>query len=555
MRGTTVTGAAGGPGRSSSAARTPPENRPALLTPVYSAIAIAAVLALILRGYLLVRSGLLSVTQYDDGPYFGSAVRLVHGMLPYRDYAFVQPPGITLLMSPVAALTYLTGTAWGLAIGRIATVLASTAAVVLGGLLVRHRGWLAVVVTCGILAIYPPGAAAAHTVLLEPWLVLACLAGAVVVFDGDRLAGKTSRLAWGGVLFGLGGAVKVWAIAPALVVFVLCLPSLRRAGIFAAGVAAGFLVPALPFAIAAPRQFYDSVVVAQLARVGFRVPVRDRLHDMIGLLPGQVWPDAAILAAAVAVAAAVVLSQAANWLIDRSPPPVLEWFATLTAGLVVAMFLWSTFFATHYAAFLMPFLALALALPIARLAANLRPTGGRGRTTRWQGPVAGALICVALVAAGVVEAQPGAGLLPVPVRTTAIERVIPPGACVVTDSASYLLLANRFVSDVPGCPAMVDSLGTDLALSGGRRPNSGAAGVPAVQAAWRYAFRHAQYVVLTYRGTLQCGRSPHPCGRIAWTPQLLAYFHASFRAVRHAFHFTVYARRGLAAHAPAALPR
>ena len=29
---------------------------------------------------------------YDDGVYLGAATRLVHGVLPYRDFDFVQPP-------------------------------------------------------------------------------------------------------------------------------------------------------------------------------------------------------------------------------------------------------------------------------------------------------------------------------------------------------------------------------------------------------------------------------------------------------------------------------
>ncbi len=178
-------------------------HRTAWLSPVNLAIAVTTLVALVLRGYLLVRPGVLTVTQYDDGPYFGSAVRLVHGVLPYRDFAFVQPPGITVLLSPVGLLTYLTGTAWGLGIARILTLLAGSAAVALTGLLVRHRGILAVLLACGVVAIYPPAANASHTVLLEPWLVLFCLIGAVTVFDGDRITASTRRLVWGGVMFGL----------------------------------------------------------------------------------------------------------------------------------------------------------------------------------------------------------------------------------------------------------------------------------------------------------------------------------------------------------------
>jgi len=227
---------------------------------------------------------LLGVTEYDDGPYFGSAVRLVHGSMPYRQFVLVQPPGITLLMSPAALLSYWTGTAWGLAIGRILTLLAGTAGVALAGLLVRHRGLLAVLVTCGITAVYSDAVAAAHTVLVEPWLVLFCLAGALAVFDRDRITTSTKRLAWGGVLFGFAGAVEAWAIVPVIVLAALCLPRLKRAAIYAGGVAAGFLIPVLPFALAGPRQFYHSLITAQ---VGYRahaarVGVLSRLRDMIG---------------------------------------------------------------------------------------------------------------------------------------------------------------------------------------------------------------------------------------------------------------------------------
>ena len=157
------------------------------ITPVTAVITVATLLALGLRIYLLARPGyLLGVTEYDDGPYFGSAVRLVDGILPYRSFVLVQPPGITLLMVPAALMAKVIGTAGGMVIGRILTMLASAAAVVLGGLLVRHRGLLAVIVCCGIIAVYPDSVLTARTVLVEPWLVLFCLAGALAVFDGDR---------------------------------------------------------------------------------------------------------------------------------------------------------------------------------------------------------------------------------------------------------------------------------------------------------------------------------------------------------------------------------
>jgi hypothetical protein len=83
---------------------------------------------------------------------------------------------------------------------------------------------------------------------------------------------------------------------------------------------------------------------------------------------------------------------------------------------------------------------------------------------------------------------------------------------------------------------MVDSLGTDLALGGGRRPSSGAGQIPAVTAAWRQAFSAAQWVLLTPKSFL----------RIPWSNAALrAYFHSHFRLVRHMNTYSLYARDGL----------
>ncbi len=517
--------------------------RPTWLTPVNVVIIVTTLVALGLRLYYqYTRPGyLFGVTEYDDGPYFGSAVRLVHGSLPYRDFILVQPPGITLLMSPAALLTYLTGTTWGLAVGRLLTVLAGTAAVLLAGLLVRHRGVLAVLLTCGIMAVYSDAVAAAHTVLVEPWLVLFCMAGAVAVFDGDRITASTRRLAWGGAAFGFAGAVEGWAIVPVLIVAALCLPQLRRAAVFAGGVAAGFLIPALPFFIAAPSQFYRSLITAQ---VGYRahavrVGVLLRLKNIIGFPYTLTWSQGTVLLVALAIVVFVIVTQAAAAAITRRPQPILDWFATVTAALVVAMFLWPPQFHYHFAAFLAPFLALTIALPVSRLLADAPPGTAGAAAKRRLGWSAVGLAGLVLVVVAAFQARFESGVPHVigPIPAT-IDRIIPPGACVLTDQVSVTLAANRFVSDVPGCSPMVDSLGTDLALSDGLKPQTGAGNVPAVAAAWNRAFSHAQYVILTATNIR----------RIAWTPALDAYLANHFvRVYESPRRLILYVRKGLPA--------
>ena len=226
MSGTIARPAAGGPpGESrSDAGLTAAERRTGWLSPISLAIGVCTLLALGLRLLLLSRPGyLMGVTEYDDGPYFGSAVNLVHGILPYRSFILVQPPGITLLMVPSALLSEAIGTAHAMATGRILTTLASSAGVVLLGLLLRHRGLLAVIVGCGILAVYPDSVSTARTVLVEPWLVLFCLLGALALFDGNRLTSSRKRLFWSGVAFGFAGCIEVWAIFPVIVLLVMLL--------------------------------------------------------------------------------------------------------------------------------------------------------------------------------------------------------------------------------------------------------------------------------------------------------------------------------------------
>jgi alpha-1,2-mannosyltransferase len=518
------------------------------LSPAGAVIAVATLLGLALRAYQLARPGhLLGATEYDDGADFGSALRLVAGVIPYRDFITVQPPGITVLMIPAALLSKVASTAWSMAAARILTVAAGAASVLLGGLIVRHRGIVAVALTCGVLAVYPPAVQSAHTVLLEPWLVLFCLAGAAAIFSGDDLA-STRRLAWGGAALGFAGAVKVWAIVPVVVILVLCLPGTRRLLCCLAGVAAGFLIPVLPFTLTAPRQFYDSVIVAQLVRTDVRIPILYRIQEMTGLtLTTGTLPAAVVVAAGVAAAALLAVTLAAAWRVTRRRPPPLDVFAAVTAVLVIAVFLVPDDFYYHYAAFLAPFGAMTLGLSAARLLAAVPGSAlaqrlGARRSTRLPWVAAG---LAGLVMVVLPLALPWAENAPTPVYHTAeVQQIIPPGDCVLTDQASLLIAIDRFSSRVPGCSQMVDATGTDYVLAKGRNGLTAGA-VPAAAQVWRQAFGAAQYVWLTPQNYL----------RIAWTPALYRYFAEHFTLIPETSDpLLLYVRNGLHPHVPTVLP-
>ncbi len=532
-----------------SPARTARWDRPGRVNAV---IILATLLAVALRLYQLTRPQyLLGVTEYDDGTDFGSAVLLVHGYLPYRDFIIVQPPGITLLMAPVAALTKGMSTAAGMGVARVLTALAGGAAAGLAGLLVRHRGLLAVLASCGILAVFPGSIQAAHTVLLEPWVVLFCLLGALAVFDRDGLASSWPRLAWGGAAFGVAGAIKVWAVLPVVVICVLLLATrrLRQAGGYVAGVAVGFLLLVLPFAVLAPGRFYRSVVIAQLVRIdSVRIPLSYRLAQMAGL--SDFTNPAAVLVGLVTVLLVLLIvgSTLGAWRLTRQPPPLLEQFALGATAVTVAAFLWPADFYYHYAGFLAPFLALAVGLPLARVVDALAARPARAaRAGRPRRPRVAAVTCVVtaavlLVLAGI-QVYYESTLHPTGKQTSSgpaggagmvadVQRIVPPGSCVLTDQASYTIAADRFLSSWPGCVPIVDGVGSDYSLSRGLNAATGAGQDAAVRGLWLSALRGAQYVWL----------SPMSYKRIPWAaPAITDYFNRNFVPVNGVFG--LYARR------------
>ncbi len=480
---------------------------------------------------------------------------------------------------------------------------------------------------------------AAHTFLLEPWLNLFCLAGAVAIFDRDRLAGSAPRLSpaapraarWsdrtrllaGGLLFGFAVAIKIWALLPLAIAALLVLVAARRirpTATLAAGAAIGLGVPLLPFALLAPAALARGVLIGQLVRNanGSR-HLAQRLADLAGLGLHPFWPHerpllAAIVAALIGCCAAAYLPRSrpleggrllgrmllggrplgfrssdgpnARALDARRPDGhgldahaldahaldayaldayALDAYAAACAVAVTTMLLWPRLYYTHYGAFDAPFLALASALPVSRLTGRSRPTHpcgrlrtvpnlfgrpcltGRprtvpnpatsavnpagltgnpaesarnpGRPTMLQATVAAATVLL-IIGLGYRQFRAEAPLRGVQVSAAA-DLLIPAGACVVSNGAAFTVAADRFYSDVPGCPALVDPLGTMIAMTSGRYIYDTPAQLRSVVALWQTALDRAQYIWLT-SGSFQ---------EIPWNRPLDAYFTSHFRLI------------------------
>ncbi len=486
-------------------------------TPVYAVIAACTMAAVFLRFLQLSRPGyLLGVTEQDDGVLFGNAVRLVHGVIPYRDFVVVQPPGSIVLMAPVALLAKVTGTDWGLGIARLLTAGADCACVSLLGLLVRHRGALTAGVACGIYAVYPDALVASHTFLLEPWLNLFCLIGALLVFDGDRVA-DGRRLAWGGLAFGFAAAVKIWAVVPLAVLsfLVLLQRGPRLLLLLAAGAVTGLGVVFLPFLILAPGAAVEDPVISQLIRSGSGSgALLPRLTDMAGLSLFPGLPEAAVVLILLFIAAALVLGYLLAWLPAGRFPTALDWYVMAGTVAVILMLLWPYGYYTHYGAFAGPFIALALAL-----LAGLIAAAWHGKPVRTL--AAGVSAAAVIAGLGLRQLEVETHLQPWPSPAAEAGRLIPPGACVLTNKPVFTITANRFVPDTAGCPALVDSYGTLIAMTGGHQMQASRPVLDAVGAVWRSAFAQARYVWLV----------PPTQGEIPWTDSLHDYLVSHFRLI------------------------
>lgn len=424
-----------------------------------------------LQGFVLSRPHELLAGWSDISIYLGAAIRLVHGALPYRDFALLQPPGLVLLLSPFGLLSLAVGSRVALMTLTACTPLLAAANVALVGRLIAHRGWRAALVACGLMAVYPATYLALQDSLIEPLMCLFCLLGAALVFDRDELA-RRRRLALGGAAFGFATSVLIASALPVLVVIALCASRPRRRLLpFVGGVAAGFLTPAIPFFAAAPAAFLHDTVVSQLARVPLagRTPVATRLMDMTFAVYGGRVIGAV---AALAVVGELILAGLAAGRRRLTPLDGFAFGGAVTLG--AAQFAIADYF-VHFPAMLVPYPALLLGMAAARLSWG------------WAQPLVA--LGAGLAVAGLVAAQ--AALIETESIVDVgpwIDAVVPVNGCSISPYTYVLVMSDRLQSPVAGCTAFTDPQATRLASQG-----SPGGAVPA----YRTALEHTDYLVLT----------------------------------------------------------
>jgi Dolichyl-phosphate-mannose-protein mannosyltransferase len=433
---------------------------------------VASVALCVLLVQALFRAHFSAVDEYDDGVYFGASVELVHGVLAYRSFAFIQPPLITVWMVPFAVISTVIGTAHAMEAARFFVDLVTTANVVLLGALIRRRSTLQVIMGTGVMAFSQGTIRSSQTILLEPFLGLACLCAFLCLLDGERLTNTSRRLWWCGILLGVAGATKVWAVFP----FVAVLIVTRRAGCgtqrkIATGAAIGFTVCCAPFIAGAPSSFFSQIVLTQAIRNGGGYSFLLRLADLTGI-PGlaelatkHTQMGAIVLSVMMASLVAIglgvqIFRQQSSW----SPLELLALWSALITG--VGLLVSPTYY-YHYSGFMAPFVALIVSSLVARYRIPLWIIS----LTRSR------LLCVLLAAVAVpsvVALMLGASVddivtLPVaPQVGDVVSDAIPLRGCVLYANPTLALLDDRFTSDVSGCPDVIDWLGQERVLDSGQ---------------------------------------------------------------------------------------
>ncbi len=395
----------------------------------------------VLRG-----GGLFGRDTYDPSVYYGAAVALANGRLPYRDFLLLHPPGLLLVLQPFAWLGGLAGDPVGMAAARLGFMAMGAGSAVLIYVILYRQSVTAAWVGAGLYAVWFPAVYTERMTRLEAPASFLVLVGILVLLRGiERHPARTATLA--GALFGLAAVMKVWgaALVLVLVIWLWYHHGWKRALAAAGGAAGAALVVMAPFMLASPL-WWDMLVLDLLARSRSPVSLLARTGDILGI--GPVPEQYALVPVLVAVALTVVAAALAL----RTPPGQL--FVGLSA-LAIVMLLATSNWYRHYPALSAAPLCLlygtATGVVIERFPARVR---------RW----ASVGLAVALAAAGVVlMAQRVGSRFPGPELAAALAGR--PG-CITTDNPTALILSDTLRRNLAGgCPVVVDLTGYNVHFS------------------------------------------------------------------------------------------
>jgi alpha-1,2-mannosyltransferase len=416
--------------------------RPSTRTLILAGVAILAFAVRLLP--VLLGGGLGSYGRYDDGVYSAAADALTFGRMPYRDFVFLHPPGIIVVLAPFAMLGRLFSDPVGMAAGRLAFMTIGSLNAVLVAALAHRWGRSAaiaagVMYACFFAAIYDE-----QTTLLEPLGGTALLVALLFLLKTRRAPNARAELLSGAAL-GFAVTLKIWYVAPWAVVIVWLLLMRRWWGAtrVAIGGAIALLIVVAPFATFAPTRMFDMVVRDQFLRQPAAAASRlGRLPGILGIESFVAGHPAALVIGTVAALMVLIACAVLCW-VDRAGRVLV---ALLAVNLVVLLA--SPIYFSHYAALTAAPTALVIGVALGKLRA---PT----RRSRPATLVFG-LALLMFLASGIGIAIRGEDR---PFPGAQLAAAAPPG-CVTSDFPEALIQMNRLSSDLrSGCRVAIDVTG------------------------------------------------------------------------------------------------
>lgn len=429
------------------------------VTPKAQQLLIAVAVGVLGLGtYLWQLSVPIYLQLYDSGVYLAGAIHLVAGVLPYRDFAFVQPPGILVILSPVAVVSRIFGSHDGLVVARVLSAVVTALDASLLSWLVRARGRVAMIISGAGLALTPVAVFYSSDIRLEPFCVLLVLLGSLEIARQGSASSRTTRSLWrAGRFFGLAAAVEFWAFFAFVAMATCVIPSSRRRALaFVLGAGTGLAAPCLAFLLAAPHGFVSQVFLEQLHHPRVGGTLARRLVDITGLAGTSIAPTGAEALGGFAVLGVLVVVTY-RW---RPRGGVIEWYLLVASVTCVGGLLTAPAAYTDYGYFAAPFLCGVVGVVTGRLVGALRRGSARVvASTSVRRFVTGVGVVAALVAtAGVVSFDATFYSLDLPLTgvsaraITSISRTIPVGSCAIYDTVGVGLVANRFATNDATCP-------------------------------------------------------------------------------------------------------
>ncbi|MGN6743967.1 MAG: glycosyltransferase 87 family protein [Amnibacterium sp.] len=409
-------------------------------------LAALGVVAFLIRLRLLTATGGLDGTDgYDDGVYYAAADALVHGRLPYRDFLFLQPPGVVLAIAPFAWLGSLTQDPIGVTAARLAFEAVGAVNAVLVAVVGRRFGRVGGVAAGVVYAVLFPAAYTERSSLLEPLGTLGLLVAVLLLQRADRWPRAGVIVA--GAAAGIAIGMKIWYVVPVAVIAAF---HWRRLWRVTAGVAIGAGLVYLPFFLLGPAPMLQQVVLDQLGRPRDSATPLRRMASLVAApqlphLPAQLHtlltPSRIgfALILVVAVCAIAVLTVRGARLV-----------AALLAATVLVLVASPSWF-EHYGALTAPWVALTVGIGGARLLARIRSV-----------PIRSAVAALALGGLVLLELQTIAAAAPsqpVPVSALGSAAQAVQG-CVLADDPQILAALDVLSRDLDrGCPLHPDVTG------------------------------------------------------------------------------------------------